>query len=84
MKTAEEILKQVEKKYATSTIIDDTYIPFGVVMEAMEEYAQYKVNELNKTDVINQVCVSVISCPYKKDGLCTTDEQCDSKEQTVL
>ena len=38
MKTAKETLEIVEKKYATSTIVDDTYIPFGVVIEAMEAY----------------------------------------------
>ena len=43
-----------------------------------------EVKKLNIPAVIKSVCVSVISCPYKKDGLCTTDEQCDSKEQTVL
>lgn len=43
--TAEETLNQVEKKYATSTIVDDTYIPFGVVMEAMVGFAQRKCAE---------------------------------------
>jgi hypothetical protein len=31
-------------------------IELSDVQQAMEEYAQYKVNELNKSDVIKSVC----------------------------
>jgi hypothetical protein len=48
MKTAKEILDEVTKGCG---IVSEQYI-----LKAMEQYAQYKVNELNKSDVIKSVC----------------------------
>ena len=55
MKRAREIL---DEKFPHD--VDNFFDDEGVVetiIQAMEEYAQYKVDELNKSDVIKSICV---------------------------
>ena len=55
MKEKEEILSKI----CGMTIDEDAYRiqrKTEYILRAMEEYAQYKVNELNKSDVIKSVC----------------------------
>ena len=83
MKTAKEYFRE-----SYDNVSDDSTLtlPLKNLLIIMEEYAQYKVNELNKSDVIKSVCehksrwVGKAVIEYCKD--CETALQVD--KQTVL
>ena len=57
MKTKEEILKsKLPQQFQCGWFGVNPPIEWEKAIEAMEEYAQYKVNELNESDVIKSVC----------------------------
>lgn len=51
MKTARDVLNKHFKKFGNGL----PFIAQEKIITAMEEYAQYKVNELNKSDIIKSV-----------------------------
>lgn len=57
MKTKEQILiEKLPRIHQHGWFGENPSVDFAKALEAMEEYAQMKVNELNKSDVISSVC----------------------------
>lgn len=57
MKTAKDFLIAKDIKVNLKNLSESWEKANALILEVMEEYAQYKVNELNKSDVIKSVCV---------------------------
>jgi hypothetical protein len=53
------------------------------IEEMMDEYFQTQVEKLRLGGCIKSVCVSAISCIHKKEGLCTTKEECSARKKMV-
>lgn len=71
MKTVEDFFKK--KKYKNFDEFLDLYIdnPMAYDLKNLfEEYGQYKVNELNKSDVIKSVCEHCGGNNDVKNGMC--------------
>lgn len=76
-----------DKAYKRRNMVDPTCFLCeyeSEIEEMMDEYLQTQVEKLRLGGVIKSVCVSAISCIYKKEGLCTTKEECGARKQTVL
>ena len=64
--------------------LDDCYITLqpkerGAILQAMESYAQYKVNELNKSDVIKSVCPKCKSDDWDGMGQYRRCKKCNKR-----
>ncbi len=44
-------------------------------------WTEIAARKIYSTYLAKHECISAISCIHKKDGLCTTKEECDSKRE---
>lgn len=81
-----ETALQILSKYIDYRLPSDKRLTQTKILKAMEEYAQMKVNELNKSDVIKSVCDCGKGNAWTWDAVRGKNicSYCGKDEQTVL